>query len=84
MRRRDLFSLIVVGAAGGLLGLAFGGVLPLDPDFCEKKCPICTRARNGGRVARALQSTEMAVTFGGCPASLVLERVVGIERRCPS
>ena len=23
------------------------------------------------------------VTVGGCPASIVLERVVGIERRCP-
>lgn len=23
------------------------------------------------------------VTVGGCPASVVLERVVGIERRCP-
>jgi len=23
------------------------------------------------------------VTVGGCPASLVLERLVGIERRCP-
>ena len=23
------------------------------------------------------------VAVGGCPASLVLERLVGIERRCP-
>jgi len=23
------------------------------------------------------------VTVGGCPASVVLERLVGIERRCP-
>lgn len=23
------------------------------------------------------------VVFGGCPASLVLERVAGVERRCP-
>ena len=23
------------------------------------------------------------VTFGGCPASLLLERVAGVERRCP-
>ena len=23
------------------------------------------------------------VTVGGCPASLVLERVIGIKRRCP-
>ncbi len=23
------------------------------------------------------------VTVGGCPASLVLERVLGVERRCP-
>ena len=38
-----------------------------DPDFCEKKCPICTRAREGNRLARFVQSVEMLVTFGGCP-----------------
>ena len=38
-----------------------------NPDFCEKKCPICTKARQGNRLARFLQEVEMLVTFGGCP-----------------
>ncbi len=38
-----------------------------DPDFCEQRCPICTRARNGNKVARFLQAIEMVVTLGGCP-----------------
>jgi len=24
-----------------------------DPDFCEHRCPICTRARKGNRIARS-------------------------------
>lgn len=38
-----------------------------DPDYCEYRCPICTRARQGNRVAKILQSIEMLVTLGGCP-----------------
>ena len=36
-----------------------------DPDFCEHRCPICTRARKGNRLARFLQAIEMIVTLGG-------------------
>ena len=32
-----------------------------DPDFCEKRCPVCTRARLGKRWAKFLQSIEMLV-----------------------
>ena len=38
-----------------------------NPDFCESRCPICTRAREGNRLARFLQRIEMVLTFGGCP-----------------
>ncbi len=38
-----------------------------DPDFCEQRCPICTRARKGNRFAKFLQMIELVVTFGGCP-----------------
>lgn len=38
-----------------------------DPDYCEKKCPVCTRARAGNRLARFVQTIELLVTFGGCP-----------------
>lgn len=37
-----------------------------DPGFCEKRRPVCTRARKGNRLARLLQSVETLVTFGGC------------------
>lgn len=36
-------------------------------DFCEKFCPICTRARNGVTWARWLQKLELWLTCGGCP-----------------
>ena len=38
-----------------------------DPEFCESRCPICTRARKGNRFAKVLQSIEMLLTFGACP-----------------
>ena len=44
-----------------------GGSSLFDPEFCESRCPICTRARRGNRLAKFLQSLEMLVTFGGCP-----------------
>lgn len=42
--------------------------MKLDAEFCEKKCPVCTRARAGNPVARALQKLELFLTHGGCPA----------------
>jgi hypothetical protein len=40
-----------------------------DPEFCESKCPVCTRAREGKLLARMLQKIELFVTRGkGCPA----------------
>ena len=38
-----------------------------DPDFCERSCPVCTRARKGQRWAKFLMAIEMTITFGGCP-----------------
>ena len=38
-----------------------------DPEFCEKRCPVCTRARKGNRFARAVQWLESLLTLGGCP-----------------
>jgi hypothetical protein len=35
-----------------------------DPDYCEKRCPVCTRARKGNRFARFLQAIETVITFG--------------------
>ncbi len=50
-----------------------------DPDFCELRCPICTRARNGNRIAQALQAVEMAVTFGGCPFGRARQKKYGVR-----
>ena len=50
-----------------------------DPDFCELRCPICTRARKGNRLARFLQSIEMLVTFGGCPWGRARRRKYGVN-----
>jgi hypothetical protein len=50
-----------------------------DPDFCESRCPICTRARKGNRLARFLQSIEMIVTFGGCPWGRARKRRYGVK-----
>jgi hypothetical protein len=42
--------------------------MPLfSPEFCEKHCPICTRARKGHRIAKKLQEVKLAITLGGCP-----------------
>ena len=49
-----------------------------DPDFCERRCPICTRARQGNRIAKILQSIEMLVTFGGCPWGRARRRKYGV------
>jgi len=49
-----------------------------DPQFCESRCPVCTRARRGNRLARILQKIELAVTFGGCPAGRARRRKYGV------
>jgi len=54
-----------------------------DPDFCEHRCPICTRARKGNRLARLLQAVEMLVTFGGCPWGRARERKYGVKPNEP-
>jgi hypothetical protein len=50
-----------------------------DPDFCESRCPICTRARRGSRIAKILQSLELLVTFGGCPWGRARRRKYGVR-----
>jgi hypothetical protein len=50
-----------------------------DADFCEKRCPICTRARRGNRLARFLQAVEMLVTFGGCPWGRARQEKYGVR-----
>lgn len=49
------------------------------PDFCEKRCPICTRARQGIKLARLLARLETAVTFGGCPWGRARQRKYGVK-----
>jgi hypothetical protein len=50
-----------------------------DPDFCEHRCPVCTRARKGNRFAKFLQLIEMLVTFGGCPWGRARQRKYGVK-----
>ena len=50
-----------------------------DPDFCESRCPLCTRARNGNPLARFFQKIEMLVTFGGCPAGRARRKKHGVR-----
>lgn len=54
-----------------------------DPDFCELRCPICTRARKGNRFARILQALELAVTGGGCPWGRARQRKYGVKPNEP-
>ena len=54
-----------------------------DPDFCEKKCPICTGARQGNRLARFVQAVEMLVTFGGCPHGRARQRKYDVKPNKP-
>jgi O-acetyl-ADP-ribose deacetylase (regulator of RNase III) len=53
------------------------------PTFCEKHCPICTRARKGNRVAKFLQSIELRVTGGGCPFGRARQRKYGVPPNEP-
>lgn len=50
-----------------------------DPEFCESRCPICTRARRGNRWARWLQAVERVVTFGTCPWGRARQRKYGVR-----
>jgi hypothetical protein len=50
-----------------------------DLEYCESKCPICTRARGGNRFARFLQRIELVVTFGGCPHGRARQRKYGVK-----
>jgi len=50
-----------------------------DPDFCEKRCPVCTRARKGHKLAKLLQAIELALTFGGCPWGRARRRKYGVR-----
>ncbi|MBM4090348.1 MAG: hypothetical protein FJ276_13130 [Planctomycetes bacterium] len=50
-----------------------------DPDFCESRCPICTRARRGSRWAKFLQTIELVLTFGGCPWGRARQRKYGVK-----
>jgi hypothetical protein len=50
-----------------------------DPDFCEHRCPICTRARKGNRFAQILQAIESIVTFGGCPWGRARQKKYGVK-----
>ena len=49
-----------------------------DPDFCEHRCPICTRGRRGRTLAKFLMTVEMIVTFGGCPWGRARKRKYGV------
>lgn len=51
----------------------------IDPDFCEKTCPVCTRARRGNRLAKLLQAIETRLTFGGCPWGRARHRKYGVR-----
>jgi hypothetical protein len=54
--------------------------MPLfGPEFCEKTCPVCTRARKGHALAKKLQKIEMVVTFGGCPWGRARQRKYGVR-----
>ena len=54
-----------------------------NPDFCEKHCPVCTRARKGSAIARFLQKLEVYLTFGGCPWGRARERKYGVRPNEP-
>ena len=51
----------------------------MDAEFCESRCPVCTRARRGNRLAKLLQKLEMALTGGGCPAGRARQQKYGVR-----
>jgi hypothetical protein len=54
-----------------------------DPNFCEKRCPVCTRARRGNRLAKFLMTLEMVITWGGCPWGRARRRKYGVRPQEP-
>jgi hypothetical protein len=50
-----------------------------DPDFCEHRCPVCTKARKGNRFAQFLQAIESIITFGGCPWGRARQKKYGVK-----
>jgi hypothetical protein len=54
-----------------------------DPEYCESKCPICTRARQGNRLAKFVQAIELLVTFGGCPHGRARQKKYGVRPNQP-
>lgn len=60
-----------------------GGFTLLSPEFCERWCPVCTRARRGVAWAVWLQRLEMVLTFGGCPWGRARKRKYGVPPNVP-
>jgi len=50
-----------------------------SPEFCEKRCPVCTRARKGHWLAKLLQKVEYVVTMGGCPWGRARQHKYGVR-----
>ena len=50
-----------------------------SPEYCERGCPICTRARRGVGWARFLQKIELIFTFGGCPWGRARQKKYGVK-----
>ncbi len=50
-----------------------------DPDFCEHRCPVCTRARRGSRWAKFLHVIETLITFGGRPWGRARQKKYGVK-----
>ena len=50
-----------------------------DPEYCQRGCPVCTRARKGNRLARFVQRIELLLTFGGCPWGRARQRKYGVR-----
>jgi hypothetical protein len=53
--------------------------MKLDAEFCETRCPVCTRARKGNALAKIIQKLEMLLTFGGCPAGRDRQKKYGVN-----
>lgn len=50
-----------------------------DPDYCEYGCPVCTGARRGSQLYKALLRLETAITFGGCPWCRARKKKYGVK-----
>lgn len=50
-----------------------------DAEFCEERCPVCTRAREGKPFAVLMQKFEMWLTRGGCPAGRARQKKYGVK-----